>query len=197
MAPEAKAPGREGPMLAAVSSRHVYVYGTKDAPSPEERQRREDAARQAADWSTAQGKLTLKLRVVSDQEITADDVRTENLILFGTAQSNSQIAALTGPPLVSLNASAADYGLVYIRPTGNGHYALISSGLPWWTATPAPGQPALSELPRQIKLLQSFPDYLLFRGTLANVVHEGYFDDQWRVPAEARAILMSTGAVTF
>ena len=34
-------------------------------------------------------------------------------------------------PLV-LDPGAADYGLLFIVPEGR-HYALISSGLPWWT----------------------------------------------------------------
>ena len=37
-----KKQGAEGPIYAAFSDRHVYVYGTRDNPSPEERQRRMD-----------------------------------------------------------------------------------------------------------------------------------------------------------
>ena len=47
----AKQAGAEGPMSEVIASRHVYIYGTADSPSPAEAQKRREQAEQAANWS--------------------------------------------------------------------------------------------------------------------------------------------------
>ncbi len=117
-------------------------------------------------------------------------------MLFGAAETNTLIARFDDRLPLSLNPGAADYGLLFIAPMGK-HYALVSSGLPWWTgaeeARPAVG---ISFAPPQFRLLQTFGDYTLFKGSLANVVAEGRFDRNWKVPPDAAAKMAATGTVT-
>jgi hypothetical protein len=88
------------------------------------------------------------------------------------------------------NASANDYGLLYILPS-EGHYIIISSGLPWWAGA-QPG--ALPFLPPALLALNQFKDYILFKGT--TVISEGYFDQNWKLSTEANKAIVATGAVT-
>jgi hypothetical protein len=166
-------------------ARHVYVYGTGASPSPDELQRRRSIAQQAADWSTPKLRLMLSFRVLADNEVQASDLQNTNSILFGTKETNYQIAKLGDRLPMSLNAGAADYGLVFVYPI-DGRYVVVHSGLPWWTRF---DQTALSEIPflntRQ-HALTTFGDYVLFRGGLDNVVAEGRFDRDWKLPRDAR-----------
>jgi predicted esterase len=188
--------GAEGPIWQAVASRHIYVYGSGGAATAEELERRRERAQTAAEWSTPRNRLTLNLPVKADTAVTDADLDAADLVLFGTAETNAWIARFAGRLPLSLNAGAADYGLLFIVPLEK-HYALISSGLPWWTGAEE-ARPMLgpSFAPAQFRLLQTFGDYILFKGSLVNVVAEGRFDRNWKVPPEAAAKMAATGTVT-
>lgn len=193
--PTGKIPGAEGPIWQAVASRHIYVYGSTGAMTAEELERRRQRARTAADWSTPRARLALDLPVKADTAITDADLDSADLVLFGTAETNALIARFSNRLPLSLNPGAADYGLLFIAPLGK-HYGLVSSGLPWWTgAEEARPMVGISFAPPQFRLLQTFGDYILFKGSLANVVAEGRFDRNWKVPAEASARMSATGTV--
>jgi hypothetical protein len=195
LVPTGKIPGAEGPIWQAVASRHIYVYGSTGAMTAEELERRRERARTAAAWSTPRAHLTLDLPVKADTAITDADLDSADLILFGTAETNALIARFSHRLPLSLNPGAADYGLLFIAPLGK-HYGLISSGLPWWTgAEEARPMVGISFAPPQFRLLQTFGDYILFKGSLANVVAEGRFDRNWKVPAEDSARMSATGTV--
>jgi len=188
-----KRPGAEGPVAEAVASAHIYVYGT-EAAAPEQLRERREIAERAADWSTPQMKPLLANRVVADRDVTEDDIKTDNLVLFGTKETNSLIAGMAGRLPLELNPGAADYGLLFIAPV-NGRYVLVNSGLPWWT-----GQEQFQRGPRYLRgapysVLSTFQDYVLFKGSLANIVAEGRFDNNWKVRAADREKLAGSGAV--
>lgn len=192
--PGIKRRGSEGPISEAVASRHIYVYGTGDAAGPEELERRKDLAARAANWSTTQAHLSLSFAVKSDKQINEFDRSNANLVLFGTKETNSVIAGLADRLPIQLNASAADYGLVFVAPAGD-HYALVNSGLPWWTGAEEARRPGLRFISLPYRVLMSFGDYILFKGSLENVIAEGRFDRQWRVPAADAARMNETGTV--
>ena len=121
----APAGGASGPIVEAVNGRHIYVYSADDP------QTRRDAESAAA-WSSNRARLNLKLEVKSDLEVTETDVQGANLVLFGTPRNNRLMARFAPQFPLTLDAGAADYGLLFILPQG-GHYVLVSSGLPWWT----------------------------------------------------------------
>jgi len=174
-----KKAGAEGPISEAFASRHIYVYGTRDNPSPEELKTRMDMAYQAANWSEYRGAFAGRIgvfpRIVADKDVRPTDIKDANLVLFGTRETNLIIEQYRKELPMHLNASAKEYGLVYIYPVG-GHYIVVSSGLPWWAGPQQPGfmPVALATLPGQ-------KDYVLFKESLKTPVAEGLFDGGWNL----------------
>jgi hypothetical protein len=190
----AKRAGSEGPISEALASRHIYVYGTLGAPDEDELQRRKAIAEQAAEWSTAKLKLLLTFRVLADTEVTPADLLNANLVLFGTKETNSVIRKYANALPLSLNAGAADYGLVYVYPV-EGRYIVVESGLPWWTHFDLASRFELPYLNTPQHALSTFGDYFVFRGGLDNVVAEGRFDRNWKLSGEASGKLRALGAI--
>jgi predicted esterase len=208
--PDAKRPGLEGPMGDIIAGRHIYVFGPAgNPPRPEVLRRRAVAARAAAWTGGMGGPLSLNLRAVPDVWVRPDE--DADLVLFGTKETNNVITKLADRLPMHLVASAEEYGLLYLYPV-NGHYVLVSSGLSWFPLTdPAPaGPPELPPgraekrpipegtdfLPPVPCDLTKYPDYLLFKGSPANVVAQGRFDDRWRLPAADAEKLKASGVVT-
>lgn len=191
-----KGKGSEGPIFDAFSSRHIYVYGTADNPSPEELKKRLDIANAAADWSAYRGPFLGRVmffpRVVSDKEVRDSDYASANLILFGTKESNAVINKYADKLPVHLSASAANYGLLYVFPVA-GHYVTISSGLAWWTGAEDKGFPFV---PATHRSLPEFKDVLFFKDSFKNVVTEGYFTQDWKLPEAMLTPMNSSGVVT-
>lgn len=193
-APGSKRAGAEGPLGEALAVRHIYVYGTGDSPGDDELKRRRDMAARAADWSTPRARLLVTFAVKADRDVTPKDLEDANLVLFGTRETNTLIQRFADQLPLALNPGAADYGLVFVAPVGS-HYVVIDSGLPWWTGAGEAKRPGLSYPPAPYRVLQSFGDYILFKGSLRNVVAEGRFDRQWKLPPEAAAKLRDSGTV--
>jgi|YNPMSStandDraft_1061717.scaffolds.fasta_scaffold00775_6 fermentation-respiration switch protein FrsA (DUF1100 family) len=189
-----KRPGLEGPIGEAITGRHLYVYGTSAAGSAEEIESRRRVAAQAADWSSPRGRLLVFFRVLADNEVTEADLRSSHLILFGNRQTNLLLARLADRLPLELNPGAADYGLVYVAPAGE-RLVLVNSGLPFWTGAERARRAVFGFVPLIPRLLDSFGDFILFRGSLDQVVAEGRFDRNWKVPPEAAARMLATGAV--
>jgi predicted esterase len=190
----AKRAGAEGPISDALAARHIYVYGTGGNPDDGELQRRKLVAQQAAEWSTTRLKLLLTFRVMADNELKATDIEQANLVLFGTKETNSVIAKYSSALPLSLNAGAADYGLVYVYPVEN-RYVVVNSGLPWWTRFDLATRFELPFLNAPQHALATFGDYFVFRGGLDNVVTEGRFGRDWKLPANAATKLRALGAI--
>jgi len=193
--PPAKQPGAEGPIAEAVAARQIYVYGSGGAPSPADFEARRQRAETAAAWSTVRRKLSLALAVKPDTAVTEADIESADLVLFGTAETNSAIARFASRMPLALSSAAADYGLLFIAPLGK-HYALVNSGLPWWAGADDADRGGYPLAPPQFRLLSTFGDYVLFKGSLANVVAEGRFDQNWKVPADAAPKIRDSGTVT-
>jgi len=182
-----KRSGAEGPISEVIASRHIYVYGTADNPAEKELQTRRSQADYAANWSVDRGPFLRRVmafpRVLADKEVRPSDLESSNLILFGTKATNSVIAKFSEQLPLHFNA-AEGYGLVYIFPIGM-HYVLINSGLPWWTVGETSANPPTRRGFRPLYgppgLLMDLPDYLLFKGSMDNVIAVGRFDHNWRV----------------
>jgi hypothetical protein len=192
--PADKHRGAEGPVAETIAARHIYVYGTAGSPAPDELRARREMAQQAANWEGIAGRLGVSFQVKADKDVEESDLAETNLVLFGTKETNSVVARLAPKFPVELNAGAADYGLLFIAPEGN-HYVLVNSGLPWWTGADQIKWPRYQFFSPPAGVLGNFPDFLLFKGSLENVVAEGRFDRHWKFPQDTVTKMRSTGAV--
>jgi hypothetical protein len=188
---DVKRPGAEGPIGAAFGDRHIYVYGTSGNPSEAELKSRMEIATQAANWSAYRnaflGRMMFFPRIVADKDVRPSDFESSNLILFGTKETNTLVEQYSDRLPMHFNvSSAADHGLLYVFPI-DGHYIVVSSGLPWWTGAEQQTYP----LPPAQLLLPGFKDYILFKNDVKNPVAEGYFDHNWKVPATETTKLTS------
>jgi len=89
-----KQKGAEGPLAEAINSNHIYVYGTQGNPTREELQARQAEATFAADWAFDRGfagRIMIFPRSMADNAVRQSDYETSNLVLFGTAGTNSII----------------------------------------------------------------------------------------------------------
>jgi hypothetical protein len=205
----AKKPGLEGPMVEALTSRHIVVYGTQGNPPREELLVRRSLAKKAADFSVSFGGYfeqpsLVNPRVLADREVTADDYLSSNLILLGTRETNSVIAKLADKLPLHLSKEATGYGLVYGYPV-NGKMVVVVSGIPFWTSRPVqPGAAPAGNRGRSgirfaggegAKGLAGMGDFLLFKETNDQVISEGYFNNDWQLPADAMQKMKASGAV--
>jgi pimeloyl-ACP methyl ester carboxylesterase len=192
-----KQQGAEGPAEAAISSNHIYVYGTGGNPTREELAERMAQAYSVADWSGMGGKIMVFPRVLSDKELRQSDYDNSNLILFGTRETNAIIEKFADKLPVHLKADAKEYGLVYIFPV-NKHYVLVNSGLPWWTpAKKAADQPGFAFRGSKIDALKNLKDFILFKESSDNVITQGNFDNTWKLPSDAVNAMNTTGVISF
>ncbi|HQG53774.1 MAG TPA: alpha/beta hydrolase-fold protein [Bacteroidales bacterium] len=194
-----KKQGAEGPLYAAVSSNHVYVYGTGGNPSQEELSARRAQAAAAADWAADRGmmgRIMIFPRVLSDKEVRQSDFETSNLILFGTRETNAIIEKFADKlPIHLKNDAVKDYGLVYIFPM-NDHYFLVNSGLAWWTPPKKSEQPTgYNFMNLKAEILKNYKDFILFRESPDNIVSHGYFDNLWKLPQDAADAMKVTGVI--
>ncbi|MDH3290898.1 MAG: alpha/beta hydrolase-fold protein [Gemmatimonadota bacterium] len=195
----AKRPGVEGPMAEVIASRHLYVYGTGGDPSREDLEARRALALKAAEWSVDRGpfwgRVMVFPRIVSDREVRPSDLESANLVLFGTKETNGIIARFADRLPMHLDGASEAFGLVYVFPL-DGRYVLVNSGLPWWHSDGSfqTRSPFRSSVPAFG--LIGLGDYLLFSGFVENVVAEGRFDHDWRMPPAEAEKLQATGVVS-
>ena len=190
-----KQAGAEGPVSEVVAGNHIYVFGTGGNPSQDELAARRALAAAAADWNGMAGRIMVFPRVLSDRDLRQSDYDNSNLILFGTKETNAIIQKFADRLPMHLNSSATgDYGLMYIFPL-NKHYVLISSGLPWWTPPSKAQVQGMAFMGLKVDVLKNFKDFILFKGAPDNVVSQGLFDNNWKIPAQASAELKASGVV--
>jgi predicted esterase len=194
-----KGPGAEGPMTAALASRHVYVYGTGGNPSKEEQERRRQEALKASEWSYYRGEFLGRIQVfprtLSDKEVRESDLNGANLILFGTKETNTLITKFADYLPLQLSADPSEYGLVYIFPTGN-HYVVVNSGIPVWESPEITNNiTGLSRFttPPFLLGLKKFGDYAVY--SKKEVIAHGRFDHNWQLPEEVAGKLRKSGVV--
>jgi predicted esterase len=207
----AKKPGLEGPLSEVMNSRVILVYGTLGTNGTQEVQERRAFVKKAADYTVSFGGYDqpslVNPRVLADREVTSDDYLSSSLVLFGTKETNSVIAKLADKLPLLLGKEATGYGLVYGFPV-NGKMVVVVSGIPFWTTRPpqqgsTPAAPAADRNRMRIrfasgtgmKAAMGLQDFLLFKETNDQVISEGYFDNEWKMPAEAIQKMKESGAM--
>ena len=125
----------EGPIGRANTSKFFLVVGT--ASKPDTSKNRQEAEKFASEWNTW---MHASISPVDDSFITEEDIATSNLILFGTADSNSVIQEINDLlPVRIWNdrivAGATEYvgenyGLymIFPNPLNPERYVVISHG---------------------------------------------------------------------
>jgi enterochelin esterase-like enzyme len=190
-----KGPGTEGPVYSAVSSNHVYVYGTADKPADQELACRRSSAETAANWSGIGGKIMVFPRAISDKDVRESDYEHSNLVLFGTAKTNAVIQKFADKLPMQLSSGENEYGLLYIFPF-NGHYLLVSSGLEWWTPSGKnKTEQGITFMRSPAESIRNLGDFILFKGSLDNIIVQGNFDYDWKLPEQAKSEMRKTGVV--
>ena len=195
-----KGPGVEGPMAVALSTRHVYVYGTGGNPSKEELDRRRQEALKASEWSFYRGEFLGRLQVfprtLSDQEVRESDLQGANLVLFGTPNTNTLLTKFADALPIELQGDPEKYGLVYIFPVG-AHYVLVNSGVPVWDSPDIENNiTGLSRFstPPFLLGLKKFGDYAVYSKT--EVITHGRFDNNWKLPEMQAEKLRKSGIIS-
>ncbi|MBS1856493.1 MAG: dienelactone hydrolase family protein [Acidobacteria bacterium] len=190
-----KRAGLEGPIVDAFRARSIWVYGTADHPGERETARRRAMVESGAVWNSLRARVNLHAEIRADRDVTDGEIAGANLVLFGNRGTNTLIARFAANLPMELNPGAADYGMTFIAPV-NGRYVVVSAGLPWWTGADDANRGGYRFAPAQYRLLSTFGDYILFRGGIANVLAEGRFDRDWKLPAGDAVRLRATGVVT-
>jgi len=180
-----KVRGLQGPIDDAFTEPFLCVRGT-DKPWHEATgiQAEKRLHRFQKEWSKYfRGVVMLK----DDIDVTADDIASRNLILFGDPSSNSLIGhVLDGLPLtwdkksVTMNGKTYPSSnhlpvLIYPSPLNTNRYVVLNSGHTFHAAD-FEGTNAL--------LYPRLGDWAVLRGgkTGDEVVDAGLFDDYWRIP---------------
>ena len=181
--PQSKTPARCGPLKNAFRDRFLLVYGTQTLPNNRFNPDEMLARRWQKQWQIyADGLPPIK----ADKDVTANDKRDFNLVLFGSHDSNSvlgEIAAKlplewtpTGVRVGDKTVAGENLGLqlCYASPWSREHLIVVQSGAPWGDFLPDNHKWDL------------LPDYIVFTPQRAtddtNVTLEaGFFDHNWQL----------------
>jgi hypothetical protein len=177
-----KKPTRCGPIRECYRDPFLLVYGTQLQGAADET----NARRFAREWDEfADGRPPLK----ADVDVTEDDKKNFNLILFGTRASNALLTPIADQLPLELTpkgyrigttehaAPVGNYGVqfCYPSPWNEERMIVVQSGLFWGDALP---------LNHKFDLL---PEYIVYTdaidasdNTNASLA-AGYFDDHWQL----------------
>jgi dienelactone hydrolase len=189
-----KRPGLQGPIDDAFARKFVCVRGTGEAWNPAIGAWADANLKRFADeWRRHyRGYLPIK----NDTDVTNDDVRTSNLILFGDPGSNPWIAKMLPQlpiqwtrdtvQLGNERHAAADHAAELICPNplpgANGHYVVLNSGHTYHDA----------ELRFSYMVFPRLGDWAIMKvgvnssttspqNVAETVVQSGFFDEAWNV----------------
>ena len=165
-----------------MSSPFMFVYGTG-----READKRDAFAARRQIMGRTGGRIDAEIPIKADSEVTADDMKAYNLILFGTDRTNSQVSRMVESMPVSFTEGAIEFAgkrykgdvamrMIYPNPLAPDRYVLLCSSL----ADTGMGRFAQG---------RRMPDYRLVESASGGprdrkVLVEGIFDDTWQVDAE-------------
>lgn len=184
-----KNPEIYGPVSDAFNSPFLFVVGTGASGGAALNKSAADAAMKLArEWMMRTGGI---VHIKRDIDVTAHDIETENLVLFGNERSNSLTARINAQLPVRLEGrsvnvagtrySGADTGLIMIAPNPLRlrRYVVVVGGT----------TPNSFETAARLNFLE-LPDFVVFdRRTLSGPTVQyaagGFFDKFWRVDKAA------------
>lgn len=186
-----KNPEIYGPVSDAFNSPFLFVVGTGasgEGGAALNKSAADAAMKLAREWMMRTGGI---VHIKRDIDVTAHDIETENLVLFGNERSNSLIARINAELPVRLEGrsvnvggtrySGVDTGLIIIAPNPlrPRRYVVVVGGT----------TPNSFETAARLNFLE-LPDYVVFdRRTLSGPAVQyaagGFFDKFWRVDKAA------------
>jgi hypothetical protein len=190
--PIRKIPGLQGPIDDAFLDSFLFVLpsGTADSPKVDEWSKAE-AERARVQWRQHfRGVAPTKL----DTEVTIDDIRTKNLILWGDEKSNAFIAKIAGRlPIKSKNGKlqigeqsfdSVDHApiLIYPNPENPAKYVVINSGFTFREYAHLNNARQIPKLPDWAIVDLNTPPDSLWPG---KIVAADFFDESWHVKPSA------------
>lgn len=184
----AKRPGLQGPIDDAFLDAFLFVLPSGQAMSPQvDAWTKAEAERARVQWRQHfRGVAPAKL----DSEVTQDDIRTRNLILWGDAKSNALIGRIADrlPIRVkdgkleaagqSFDASGHAPILIYPNPENPGRYVVINSGFTFREYAHLNNARQIPKLPDWAIVDLSTPPNAIWPG---KIVAADFFDESWRV----------------
>ncbi len=191
-APGGKVPGLQGPIDDAFTSPFLCVRGTGTPWNPAVQAWSEgNLKRFAYEWHRYfRGDLPVK----DDRDVTSDDLRDRNLVLFGDPGSNAWIAkALPKLPIgwtkeeLRVGAAvypSADHAPALIHPGATGRYVVLNSGHTFhekelarlnYLLFPRLGDWAVLKVGGEVPANPSDP-------LAEETVTSGFFDEKWGLP---------------
>lgn len=189
-----KRAGLEGPLEDAFLSRFLVVYGTQ-GEGAEDKAGEEEVKRLDAFWFRwAHGHC----RVRADTEVTDDDIRESNLILFGNPRSNLWVRKVNEALPVRFSGEGVvvgdrrfdgpDVGLkvVYPNPLNPNRYVAVIGGVTWRGTLDA-NERFGNWFDWGLFDNRNWFDYGVFDRRTRNpesFLAVGFFDQQWRLDAK-------------
>jgi predicted esterase len=183
-----KSPGLQGPIDDAFMSRFLVVLPSKPcADAAVDRWVKGESAHQRERWSAL---MRGDARVKQDSEVTAEDIASSNLILWGDAAANSVTAKVLAKLPIQWTGSAVVVGtktfdgaqhvpaLIYPNPLNPAKYIVLNSGLTFREAHDKTNSQQNPKLPDWAVIDVRTAPSDSAPGAIAGA---GFFDEQWQV----------------
>jgi hypothetical protein len=181
-----KRPGLQGPIDDCFNSAFLVVEPSGTSPNARfDRWSKAEAAHFRERWSSA---IRGDLRVKKDSEVTDDDLKKYNVLLWGDAASNTLVAkVLPKLPItwdaktITVGKQAFDAGghalaLVYPNPLNPTRYVVLNSALTWRENTDKNNSLQNPHLPDWVVIgLDVPPD----QSVPGRIVATDFFDERW------------------
>jgi hypothetical protein len=183
-----KSPGLQGPIDDAFMSRFLIVLPSKPcADTAVDTWVKKESAHQRTRWSAL---MRGEWRVKQDSEVTAEDIASSNLILWGDATANSVTAKVMGKLPVQWDGTSVTVGAksftgaqhvpvcVYPNPLNPAKYVVLNSGLTFREAHDKTNSQQNPKLPDWAVIDIRTPASDTAPG---KIVDAGFFDERWQV----------------
>ena len=181
-----KRPGLQGPIDDCFNSAFLVVEPSGTSPNARfDRWSKAEAAHFHVRWASA---IRGTLRVKKDSEVTADDLATYNLLLWGDAASNSVVAKVLpklpiawDAKVITVGAATYDAGehavaLIHPNPLNPAKYVVLNSGLTWRENTDKNNSLQNPHLPDWVVIgLDVAPN----QDVPGRIVATDFFDERW------------------
>ncbi len=176
--PLAKYPGQQGPIDDAFMDSFLMVKPTGTPMNEKIGKWTEGEMKHAIDHWRKQFRGDAPVK--ADKEITDDDIRKNNLILWGDPKSNSVLEMIAKQlPIMEFGDSSVQL-LIYPNPLNSKKYVVLNSGFTYREYDYLNNARQVPKLPDYAVVDVSTPPNSRFPG---KVVRAGFFDEKWQLQA--------------